>query len=70
MEIKVDDKNHPVTRNIADFSIYDEGYQFIKMSPGIHPLLSVTNPNCTPIIGWTNNYGNSNIVYILLGHGL
>jgi len=70
MEIKVTDKNHPVTRNVDDFSIYDEGYQYIKMSPGIHPLLSVSHPDCTPIVGWTNYYGKSNIVYLLLGHGL
>ncbi|MFZ1289885.1 MAG: ThuA domain-containing protein [Melioribacteraceae bacterium] len=69
MEIKVVDKNHPVTRGVNDFSINDEGYQNIKMSPGIHPLLSVSHPNCTAIIGWTNSYGKSNIVYILLGHG-
>lgn len=69
MDIKVVDKNHHVTRNVTDFSIHDEGYQNIKMSPGIHPLLSVSHPDCSPIIGWTNYYGNSSIVYLLLGHG-
>lgn len=69
MEIKIVDRNHPVTRNIDDFLINDEGYQFVNMSQDVHPLLSVSHPDCTPTVGWTNHYGNSNIVYILLGHG-
>ena len=69
LEIKVADKNHPVTKNIPDFSIYDEGYQNIKISTDIHPLLSTTHPDCAPTIAWTNSYGKSRIVYILLGHG-
>ena len=69
LDIKVVDKKHPVTKDITDFSIYDEGYQFIQMTPGIHPLLSTSHPDCTPTVAWTNSYGNSKIVYILLGHG-
>ena len=69
LEIKVVDKNHPVTKNIADFSIYDEGYQHIQMNSGIHPLLSTSHPDCASTVAWTNSYGDSKIVYILLGHG-
>ena len=69
LDIKVVDKNHPVVKDISDFSVFDEGYQFIQMISGIHPLLSTTHPDCTPTVAWTNSYGNSKIVYILLGHG-
>ena len=69
LEIKVADKNHPVTKNINDFTIYDEGYQSIKISADIHPLLSTNHPDCAPTVAWTNSYGKSRIVYILLGHG-
>jgi type 1 glutamine amidotransferase len=69
LDIKVVDKTHPVTNDISDFSIYDEGYQYIEMLPKITPLLTTTHPDCTPTIAWANKYKNSRIVYILLGHG-
>jgi type 1 glutamine amidotransferase len=69
LDITVLDKNHPVTKDVTDFSIVDEGYQFIEMLPKIHKLLSTSHPDCTPTVGWTNEYKNSRIVYILLGHG-
>lgn len=69
LEIMVADKNHPVTKSIDDFTIYDEGYQSITISADIHPLLSTAHPDCAPTVAWTNRYGKSRIVYILLGHG-
>jgi type 1 glutamine amidotransferase len=69
LDIEVFNKNHPVTKGISDFSIYDEGYQFIQMIQNIHPLLTTSHPACTPTVAWANHYKNSNIVYILLGHG-
>jgi type 1 glutamine amidotransferase len=69
LEVRVVDKNHPVTKDIPDFSLVDEGYQYLEMFPGIHPLLTTTHPDCSPTVGWANEYKNSRIVYILLGHG-
>jgi len=69
LDIKVVDRNHPVTNNIMDFSIYDEGYQYIEMLSNITPLLRTTHPDCTPTVAWTHTYKKSRIVYILLGHG-
>jgi uncharacterized protein len=68
LDIEVFNNNHPVTNGISDFSIYDEGYQFIQMIPGIVPLLITSHPDCTPTVAWTNNYRSAKIVYILLGH--
>lgn len=69
LDISVVDKSHPVTKSVPDFSIYDEGYQFIQFTAGIHPLLSTSHPDCTPTVAWTNKYANAKIVYLLLGHG-
>ena len=69
LEIKIVEKNHPVTEGIADFSIFDEGYQDIEVLAGIDPLLSTTHPDCTPVVAWANQFKNSKIIYILLGHG-
>jgi type 1 glutamine amidotransferase len=69
LEIKVVSKDHPVTKGISDFSIYDEGYQYVEMLPTIKPLLTTNHPDCTPTVAWAHKYRKSRIVYILLGHG-
>ncbi len=68
LQVKVLDNTHPVTKNIQDFQIHDEGYFNIEMIPSIYPLLEVDHPSCTRFVAWTNEYKNSRIVYILLGH--
>ena len=69
MNIEVVAKNHPVTSGVSDFSIYDEGYQYIEMIAGITPLLTTNHPDCSPTVAWAHRYKNSRIVYIMLGHG-
>jgi type 1 glutamine amidotransferase len=69
LDIKVAVKDHPVTKGISDFSIYDEGYQYVEMMPTIKPLLTTIHPDCTPTVAWTHTYKKSRIVYLLLGHG-
>lgn len=66
--VRVVDTAHPVTKNMQDFQIHDEGYFNIEMIPSVHPLLEVDHPSCTRFVAWTNEYKNSRIVYILLGH--
>jgi len=56
LDIKVIDKNHPVTKDIPDFSIFDEGYKYILMVPKIRQLLMTSHPDCTPTVGWVNKY--------------
>jgi type 1 glutamine amidotransferase len=69
LDIEILAKDHPVTDGLSDFSIYDEGYNYIEMIPKITPLLTTTHPDCTPTIAWAHTYSKSRIVYILLGHG-
>jgi len=61
-------KDHPITRGMDDFVIRDEVYGNFKVLPTVHPLLRTTHPESGEIIGWTNDYGNSRIVYLQLGH--
>jgi uncharacterized protein len=68
MRVKVIDPSHPVTQNLDDFEIHDEGYSNIEVLQGVTPLLSTDHPDCSDIIGWTNFFNNSKVVYILLGH--
>jgi len=68
LHIKILDKSHPITNEMDDFTILDEGYSNISILPSVHPLLSVDHPDCAEYVGWTNQYNESDIVYLLLGH--
>lgn len=66
--ITVIDKDHPITKDMDDFVIRDEVYGNFKVLPTVNPLLKTTHPESGEIVGWTNSYGNSRIVYLQLGH--
>lgn len=67
--VKVEDKKHPVTRGISDFEIVDEVYGGVEILPQVKPLLSTTHPKSMRYLAWINHYGNSDVIYIQLGHG-
>ena len=67
-DVKVEDKNHPITKGINDFQITDETYGNTEILSTVHPLLSTNTPTNAPLVGWTNQYGNSRIVTLTLGH--
>jgi uncharacterized protein len=69
MQIKVEDKQHPITKGIRDFEILDEAYSDVEILPTVKPLLSTNHPQSMRYVGWTNHYGNSDVVCIQLGHG-
>jgi len=66
--VTVVDNNHPITKGMDDFVIHDEVYGNYKVLPSVQPLLQTTHPESGEIIGWTNSYGKSRIVYLQLGH--
>ena len=68
MEIEVVDKGHPVTLAMEDFSIHDEGYSNISLSPDIMPLLKTDHPDASPMVGWTTISNRSTVLYLMLGH--
>ncbi len=61
-------KQHPITRNMKDFTIHDEVYGNFLVLPQCTPLIKTTHPLSSPVIGWTNRYKNSMIVYLQPGH--
>lgn len=67
--VKVEDKKHPITRGIPDFEIFDEVYGGAEILPQVKPLLSTTHPKSMRYLAWINHYGNSDVIYIQLGHG-
>lgn len=66
--VNISDKNHPVTKGIKDFEIFDETYKGYYVEPGVKPLLTTTESSSTPIIGWTKNYGRARVVTLQSGH--
>ena len=66
--IKVEDKNHPITKGLSDFSVIDETYGNTEILPTVHPLLSTNEPTNGPLVCWTNKYGKSRVVTLTLGH--
>ncbi len=66
--VKIIDRKHPVTKGISDFTIQDETYSNIVTTGSIHPLMSTEHPLNGKYIAWTNEWGNSKIMYLQLGH--
>lgn len=67
--IGISDKRHVITRGLKPFRLYDEVYGGFEVLPRVHPLLVTDHPQSTRIIGWTNHYEKSRIVYLQPGHG-
>lgn len=66
--IKVVDPRHPVTRSIHDFDVSEETYFGFYVDSEAKPLLTTTEPNSAPVIGWTKKYGKAQVVTIQSGH--
>lgn len=67
--VAVADKDHPITKGVADFSIHDEIYGQFYVAPGVHVLLTCDHPKSGHDIAWTTSYGRSRVFYLLLAHG-
>jgi hypothetical protein len=66
--VNIEDPNHPITDGMDRFIINDEGYGNLELINSIDTLLTTSHPNSHPVIGWTNHYGQSDIVYLIFGH--
>ncbi len=66
--VNVTNKKHPVTKDVADFSVSDETYKGYYVEPGVTPLLTTSEKTSETIIGWTKNYGKAKVVTLQSGH--
>lgn len=67
--VAIADHEHPITRGMVDFTIFDEVYGSYYVSPEVHVLLTTEHPESTRQLAWTTQYGEGRVVYIQLGHG-
>ncbi len=68
IDVRIVADGHPVTAGVSNFTIHDEGYGNIQVNEDVEVLLKADHPDCYPIIGWANTFGNSKIVYLMMGH--
>jgi type 1 glutamine amidotransferase len=69
MNIKVEDKEHPITKGIEDFKVHDESYKGWVYHEGSKLLLSTNCKINNKQIAWTKKYGDAKVFYMMLGHG-
>ena len=70
MPVHIENKRHPITKGLKDFTIHDETYKNCVIEPDNNVLLTTDEPSSDRSICWTRKYGNSKVCYIQLGHGL
>jgi uncharacterized protein len=63
------DKEHPIARGLADFTIADEAFKNTYIAPDIHVVLRSDTPTCQPQVAWTRQYGKCRVFYCMFGHG-
>jgi uncharacterized protein len=68
MDVEVLNPNHPVTKGMKSFRIFDEVYGNFRVLPQVTPLLKTNHPESGSVIGWENRYNSSVIVFLQPGH--
>ena len=68
MNVKVADKEHPIMKGISDYTIVDEAYHGVYVSPKAHVLLTTDYSKSTEQLAWTWKYGKSKVFTTMLGH--
>jgi type 1 glutamine amidotransferase len=68
VQVTAADKEHFITKGLADFTIHDETYGGYYVSSEVHVLLKTDHPTSEPEIAWTKRYGQSRVFYYALGH--
>ncbi|HYE31156.1 MAG TPA: ThuA domain-containing protein [Methylomirabilota bacterium] len=62
-------KDHPVTKGVSDFTIFDEIYWGYRTGKDSIPLITTTHPKSGKPLAWARTEGKSRVVYLQLGHG-
>ncbi|MFX1568646.1 MAG: ThuA domain-containing protein [Promethearchaeota archaeon] len=73
IDIKIIDKEHPITKNLGNFTFYDEPYRHDFSMKGDMKVLAEAyyydeeDPDPEPII-WVKTYGEGRVAFCALGH--
>jgi len=67
--IRIEDKNHPITRGLNDFVVFDETYRYYFVDPPSRPILTTDAQTSEKVIGWVSACKKARVCYIEPGHG-
>jgi type 1 glutamine amidotransferase len=67
--IQVKDREHPITRGMNDFIIFDETYKNQVFEQDNHVLLTTDHPTSDKLLCWVRRYGRAKVCFIQMGHG-
>jgi type 1 glutamine amidotransferase len=73
-QVKFTDPSHPIASKDDGFTISDELYHNLRMSPAVHVLatafdaLEINGTGKDEPISWTNAFGKGRVFYTALGH--
>jgi len=68
MNIKVVNREHPITRGLSDFTIHDETYKGIWFAKDNQVLLTTDHPKNDSTVCWTRPSSGNRVVFLQLGH--
>jgi len=68
MNVKIADREHPITQGMSDFTIHDETYKGIWFATDNQVLLTTDHPKSDKTICWTRPSGDNRVVFLQLGH--
>jgi uncharacterized protein len=60
--------DHPITAGLAPFTIVDEGYKGMWISPEVKALLKSDHPSSDGPVLWISPYPSGRVLYLQLGH--
>jgi hypothetical protein len=66
--VEVADPGHPITREVAAWTMSDETYTLPAPDAASHVLLTVDHEKCMKQVGWTRQVGASRVFCLSLGH--
>lgn len=68
--VVVANRDHPITKGFANFTVRDEIYWGFRVGADVTPLLTTTQPESGKPLAWARTEEKSRVVYVQLGHGL
>ena len=68
IQVKIADKDHPITQGTDDFTIIDEAYANAYIHPDVHVLWTTDHPKSDKVIAWTWKYAKSPVFTTMQGH--
>jgi len=67
-QVKIARKDHPVTKDLPDFTLKDELYYHLQMKRPIEPLAVVEVEGQTWPVAWVLDYGKGRVFHTVFGH--